>query len=210
MIRAPRSLRRWSCALPLRRWPCVVAQQRPTQSRKPASSTRSSSATRNSKAARERAAQVGRDRGRAQARDRADRRRPPQAQPGPDRHRRPPARRRRPRSRRPKRGSSRSTTTSARIRKSLDGRRAVIGEVLAALQRIGHRPPPALIASPEDALQSVRTAMMLGAVLPEMRHAGRGAGQRPRRTAARPQGDRRRTRPAQQPRSPRSATSARA
>jgi septal ring factor EnvC (AmiA/AmiB activator) len=57
-----------------------------------------------------------------------------------------------------------------RIRKSLDGRRAVIGEVLAALQRIGHRPPPALIASPQDALQSVRTAMLLGAVLPEMRH----------------------------------------
>ena len=56
------------------------------------------------------------------------------------------------------------------IRKTLDGRRAVIGEVLAALQRIGRRPPPALIASPEDALQSVRTAMVLGAVLPEMRH----------------------------------------
>ena len=56
------------------------------------------------------------------------------------------------------------------LRKSLDGRRAVIGEVLAALQRIGHRPPPALIASPEDALQAVRTAMLLGAVLPEMRH----------------------------------------
>jgi septal ring factor EnvC (AmiA/AmiB activator) len=55
------------------------------------------------------------------------------------------------------------------IRSSLDGRRAVIGEVLAALQRIGRRPPPALIASPEDALQSVRTAMVLGAVLPEMR-----------------------------------------
>ena len=56
------------------------------------------------------------------------------------------------------------------IRKSLDGRRAVIGEVMAALQRMGRRPPPALIASPEDALQSVRTAMVLGAVLPEMRH----------------------------------------
>jgi septal ring factor EnvC (AmiA/AmiB activator) len=56
------------------------------------------------------------------------------------------------------------------IRKSLDGRHAIIGEVLAALQRIGRRPPPALIASPEDALQSVRTAMVLGAVLPEMRH----------------------------------------
>ena len=46
----------------------------------------------------------------------------------------------------------------------------MIGEVLAALQRIGRRPSAALIASPEDALQSVRTAMVLGAVLPEMRH----------------------------------------
>src|SRR5512139_436042 len=55
------------------------------------------------------------------------------------------------------------------IRKSLDGRRTVIGEVLAALQRMGRQPPPALIARPEDALQSVRTAMVLGAVLPEMR-----------------------------------------
>jgi septal ring factor EnvC (AmiA/AmiB activator) len=55
------------------------------------------------------------------------------------------------------------------IRRSFDGRRAVIAEVLAALQRIGRRPPPALMVRPEDALQSVRTAMMLGAVLPEMR-----------------------------------------
>jgi murein hydrolase activator len=60
--------------------------------------------------------------------------------------------------------------SESKIRASLDGRRAVIGEVLAALQRIGRRPPPALIASPEDALQSVRTAIVLGAVLPEMRH----------------------------------------
>lgn len=55
------------------------------------------------------------------------------------------------------------------IRHSIDSRRAVIGEVLAALQRIGRRPPPALIASPEDALIAVRTAMVLGAVLPDMR-----------------------------------------
>src|SRR5690606_9549695 len=54
-------------------------------------------------------------------------------------------------------------------RKSIDDRRAVIGDVLAAPQRIGRRPPPALIASPEDALQAVRTAMVLGAVLPDMR-----------------------------------------
>ena len=55
------------------------------------------------------------------------------------------------------------------IRHSLQDRRAVIAEVLAALQRIGRRPPPALMVRPEDALQSVRSAMMLGAVLPEMR-----------------------------------------
>jgi len=55
------------------------------------------------------------------------------------------------------------------IRQSLSGRRATIAEVLAALQRMGRRPPPALLVRPEDALQSVRTAMMLGAVLPEMR-----------------------------------------
>src|SRR5262249_27292483 len=55
------------------------------------------------------------------------------------------------------------------LRSSLDGRRAVIGEVLAALQRMGRNPPPAMLVRPEDALQSVRTAMMLGAVLPGMR-----------------------------------------
>jgi septal ring factor EnvC (AmiA/AmiB activator) len=55
------------------------------------------------------------------------------------------------------------------IRNSMEKRRAVIAEVLAALQRIGRRPPPAVMVRPEDALQSVRTAIMLGAVLPEMR-----------------------------------------
>ena len=44
----------------------------------------------------------------------------------------------------------------------------MIAEVLAALQRVGHHQPPALIARPEDALKAVRTAMLLGAVLPEM------------------------------------------
>ena len=60
--------------------------------------------------------------------------------------------------------------TEGGIRKSLESRRELISEVLAALQRIGRRAPPALIASPEDALQSVRTAMVLGAVLPQMRN----------------------------------------
>ncbi len=55
------------------------------------------------------------------------------------------------------------------LQKSLDERRQVITEVLAAMQRIGRHAPPALIMPAEDALQSVRSAMMLGAVLPEMR-----------------------------------------
>ena len=59
--------------------------------------------------------------------------------------------------------------TERSLRKSLEDRRAVIAEVLAALQRIGRHPPPALMVRPEDALQSVRTAIMLGAVLPDMR-----------------------------------------
>jgi septal ring factor EnvC (AmiA/AmiB activator) len=55
------------------------------------------------------------------------------------------------------------------IRGSLDSRRSEIVEVLAALQRAGRCAPPALLVSPEDALQSLRTAIMLGAVVPEMR-----------------------------------------
>ncbi len=54
------------------------------------------------------------------------------------------------------------------IRGSLDSRRAEIVEVLAALQRAGRRTPPALLVRPEDALQSLRTAMLLGSVVPEL------------------------------------------
>jgi murein hydrolase activator len=55
------------------------------------------------------------------------------------------------------------------LQKSLDQRRAVIVEVIAALQRMGRQPPPALLVSPEDALHALRTAITLGAVLPDMR-----------------------------------------
>jgi len=55
------------------------------------------------------------------------------------------------------------------IRASLDSRRSEVVEVLAALQRAGRRTPPALLVRPEDALQSLRTAMLLGAVVPELR-----------------------------------------
>ena len=52
---------------------------------------------------------------------------------------------------------------------ALESRRDEIAEVLAALQRAGRRAPPALFVRPEDALQSLRTAILLGAAVPEMR-----------------------------------------
>ncbi|TXN24175.1 peptidoglycan DD-metalloendopeptidase family protein [Methylobacterium sp. WL9] len=55
------------------------------------------------------------------------------------------------------------------IRRSLDARRGVIAEILAALQRMGRRPPPAVLVRPEDVLAVIRTSMMLGAVVPELR-----------------------------------------
>ena len=57
------------------------------------------------------------------------------------------------------------------IRGSLAARRDVLAEVLAALQRMGHRPPPAILVRPEDALASVRSAILLGAVVPDLREA---------------------------------------
>jgi septal ring factor EnvC (AmiA/AmiB activator) len=52
---------------------------------------------------------------------------------------------------------------------SLAGRRALITEVLTVLQRMGRRPPPALLARPEDILEAIRASIALGAVLPQMR-----------------------------------------
>ncbi len=59
--------------------------------------------------------------------------------------------------------------SEAAIRKSLEGRRGVIAEILAALQRMGRRPPPAVLVRPEDVLAVIRTSMLLGAVVPELR-----------------------------------------
>ncbi|MEZ5812287.1 MAG: murein hydrolase activator EnvC [Rhizobiaceae bacterium] len=55
------------------------------------------------------------------------------------------------------------------IHTSLKLRRGILAEVLGALQRMGLNPPPALLVTPEDALASVRSAILLGAVVPEMR-----------------------------------------
>ncbi|MCO5089691.1 peptidoglycan DD-metalloendopeptidase family protein [Bosea sp. (in: a-proteobacteria)] len=60
-------------------------------------------------------------------------------------------------------------SSEAAIRRSLESRRALIAEVLAALQRIGRRPPPAVLVRPEDILEAVRASMLLGAVVPDLR-----------------------------------------
>lgn len=55
------------------------------------------------------------------------------------------------------------------LRSSLRERRGVLAEVLGALQRMGLNPPPAILVRPEDALSSVRSSILLGAVVPELR-----------------------------------------
>jgi septal ring factor EnvC (AmiA/AmiB activator) len=58
-----------------------------------------------------------------------------------------------------------------KLRASLAERRGVLAEVLAALQRMGHRPPPVILVRPDDALASIRSAILLGAVVPDLRVA---------------------------------------
>lgn len=55
------------------------------------------------------------------------------------------------------------------IRGRLDGADTEIANVLAALQRISLNPPPALIVDPDDALGSARGAMLIAAIVPQLR-----------------------------------------
>jgi len=55
------------------------------------------------------------------------------------------------------------------LKKSLAGREAVLAQVLAALERLGLRPAPALLLQSETTLEAVRSAILLGAVIPELR-----------------------------------------
>ncbi|SMQ86156.1 Septal ring factor EnvC, activator of murein hydrolases AmiA and AmiB [Devosia lucknowensis] len=55
------------------------------------------------------------------------------------------------------------------VRGRLDGADAEIANVLAALERISLNPPPALIVDPGDALGSARGAMLIAAILPQLR-----------------------------------------
>lgn len=61
------------------------------------------------------------------------------------------------------------TVNEQDVRANLAGRREVLATLLGALQRMGLQPPPALLVEPSDALTAVRSSMLLGAVLPELR-----------------------------------------
>ncbi|MEO8757439.1 MAG: hypothetical protein ABI398_06775, partial [Devosia sp.] len=51
----------------------------------------------------------------------------------------------------------------------LDGADASISNVLAALERISQSPPPALIVDPSDALGSARSALLISAIVPQLK-----------------------------------------
>lgn len=55
------------------------------------------------------------------------------------------------------------------VRGRLDGSNAEIANVLAALERISLNPPPALIVDPDDALGSARSAILIAAIVPQLR-----------------------------------------
>ena len=55
------------------------------------------------------------------------------------------------------------------VRSHLDGSNAEMANVLAALQRISLNPPPALIVDPDDALGSARSAILISAIVPQLR-----------------------------------------
>ncbi len=55
------------------------------------------------------------------------------------------------------------------VRGRLDGADTQIANVLAALQRISLNPPPALIVDPDDALGSARSAILIAAIVPQLR-----------------------------------------
>jgi septal ring factor EnvC (AmiA/AmiB activator) len=61
------------------------------------------------------------------------------------------------------------TASETAIRGSLETRRDSIGEVLAALQRVGSRRPPAVLARPGDIVSAVRAAILLGELTPALR-----------------------------------------
>src|SRR5271166_4573686 len=59
--------------------------------------------------------------------------------------------------------------TADELSRSLERRRGIIADVLAALQRMGSNPPPAILVRPDDMSEAVRAATLMAAVIPELK-----------------------------------------
>src|SRR5208283_4303423 len=59
--------------------------------------------------------------------------------------------------------------TADDLTRSLERRRAMIADVLAALQRMGRDPPPAILVKPNDMSEAVRAATVLASVIPVLK-----------------------------------------
>ena len=59
--------------------------------------------------------------------------------------------------------------TADELSASLERRRGVIADVLAALQRMGSNPPPAILVKPDDMAQAVRAATVLSSLIPQLK-----------------------------------------
>ena len=59
--------------------------------------------------------------------------------------------------------------TADELSRSLERRRGIIADVLAALQRMGSNPPPAILVKPDDMSEAVRAATVMGALIPELK-----------------------------------------
>ncbi len=57
----------------------------------------------------------------------------------------------------------------AALKTALTARNREMSDLLAAMQRLGRSPPPALLVQPRDAVGALRSAMMLGTAVPQLR-----------------------------------------
>ncbi len=55
------------------------------------------------------------------------------------------------------------------LRSRLRGRRSVLAELLAGLQKLERNPPPPLAVEPGDAIRAVRGALLFGAIVPDLK-----------------------------------------
>src|ERR1700727_1958313 len=59
--------------------------------------------------------------------------------------------------------------TAGELSRSLERGRSVIADVLAALQRMGSNPPPAILVKPDDMSEAARAATVMGALITEQK-----------------------------------------